>query len=162
MSVYGPKIRLPRISLPRFSLPSIKVSPKKIGIILIIILIIATIVAFYPSIENINFNSHIGVYWNNNPLNLKDSLTKNAELTIVLTNNTEKVQDINLSVTTESDELIIFCPYKTFENIETNNNRQTTCLIKRNPNTTIFSGSYTITIKTNLGETKTVLQIITQ
>ncbi len=159
MSIYGPKIKFPRIGLPNISLPKPKVSLKVLGIILIIIIVLATIV-FFASNPDL-FDSHINVSWKNNPLDLKSDLAQNAELTLILTNTSETVQDIELEVTTESKELIVFCPYTTFENVEPQNNRKVTCLIKRNPQENIFAGNYTLTIKTNLGEARAVLEVRT-
>jgi len=158
MSVYGPKINLPKIQMP--SMPEI--SGKTLGVLAIIIIVaivIATIVLTMPSLPNL-FNNHINVSWKNNPLDLKSNLAKAAELTLTLTNNTETKQNITMNVSTESEEIIVFCPYNTFENVEPKNSRQITCIVRRNPSGSIFTGNYTLTITTTLGEAKTTLDVV--
>lgn len=160
MSIYGPRLKLPRIEMPDISIPDIKmpkINLKKIGILLIIILIISTLIFSYSILTN--FGSPIAVYWNNNPLYL-DETTNYSELTLILTNNTENTKNINLSVTTESKELIIFCPEDEFPNVASGKFRETTCVIRRNPNERIFTGTYDLLINTNIGETITTLQIV--
>jgi ABC-type transport system involved in cytochrome bd biosynthesis fused ATPase/permease subunit len=106
MSVYGPKIRFPKIGFPRFALPNLNL--KKILPIIVAILIIALILLL---VSFADFNSHITISWKNNPLTLTSTtLEKTAELTINLVNDTDTKKDITLNVTTESSEIIIFCP----------------------------------------------------
>jgi uncharacterized membrane protein len=155
MSIYGPKIRIPSFRLPKISIPKPEVSFKGISLILIIILIIATIAFLFST--PISFNNHIGVYWVNNPLDLREET--NAELHLSIINTGETTQNISLSVTTESNELIIFCPDKEFPNVASQNKRETTCIIRRNPNTKIFSGTYLINIQTNIGSAQTSIEI---
>ena len=162
MSIYGPKISLPKISLP--GMPDMSGLGGKTPIILgiiAIVLIVLLLLAFGPGIAK-SFNPAIIVSWKENPLDLKSDVAKNAELNLVLVNTTEKMTDINLTVTTESNEILVICPYLNFQNVEPSNNRQVTCIIRRNPNSTIFAGNYTLTITTNLGSTKTVLEVRTK
>lgn len=160
MSVYGPKIGVP--SMPSVSLPKLgKKGLLAIAIIVIAILVAAALVISWPSITKA-MNPHISVSWKNNPLDLLGDFSKSAELGITLNNTTEVKKDINLDVTTDSQELIIFCPDKLFENVEPGNSRNVTCIVSRNPNEKIFTGSYTIDIKTNLGTAQTTLQINTK
>ena len=162
MSIYGGKIHLPKISLP--GKPDGSAIKSKLPIIIgaIVVIIIVALLLMLGSGLIESLNSSIGVSWKNNPLDLKDDSTHSAELNLVLTNTTDQVTDITLSVTTESDELIVFCPYTAFTKVEPNNNRQVTCIVRRNPQKNIFAGNYTLTIKTNLGETKTTLEVRTK
>lgn len=159
MSIYGPRLRLPKLRLPDFSFPQLslpQLNAKKIGIILLLILIFATILFGLTMISN--FNSPIAVSWKNNPLYLTE--TNNfSELTLLLTNTSENTTNITLDVSSESKELIIFCPENEFPNVSVGKYRQTTCILRRNPNEKIFTGTYEILIKTNLGETTTTLEI---
>ncbi len=157
MSIYGPKIRIPKPSMPNISIPKVKINFKVVGIILILILAIATI-TFISSII-LSFDNHIGIAWTNNPLYLKDNSTSNAELKLTIVNNTDSLQTISLNVSTESKELIIFCPDSSFPNVAPENKRETTCIIRRNPSEKIFSGTYQLLITTNLGSAKTTLEI---
>ena len=157
MSIYGPRIRLPKISLPLPHFP--KINTKKALPIVMIIAIIAIILMIF-SFAEFDFNSPISVSWKNNPLDLKKDLSYFAELEITLKNINEQTTNISLEVATESSELIIFCPDKEFPNVAPNNQRKTTCVVRRNPNEKIFSGNYTININTNLGSSKTTLEII--
>ena len=159
MSIYGPKIRLPSISLPRIRIP--KINKKKLmPIVMILALIILISMIFMMA--DFSFNSHIKVNWTNNPLYLKGDASQYAELEITLINSQETTTDITLEVNSESSEIIIFCPDSKFPNVSSQNLRQTTCIVRRNPNEKIFPGNYTINIKTNLGEAKTTLEIRTK
>jgi hypothetical protein len=160
MSVYGPKIRLPKISLrlPSISIPKPNVNGKSIAIVLVIILILAT-TAFLTA-NPVDLNSGIGVYWNNNPLDLKSADT-HSELNLVVKNTSETTQNISLAVTTESNEIIVFCPDEEFPNVAPNMDRKTTCIVRRNPQEKIFSGTYNINIVTSLATAKTVLEVKT-
>jgi len=155
MSIYGPRIRLPRITLPNIRFP--KIGLKIIGLILIIILLASTTIFLLSN--PINFNNHISISWKNNPLILTNSNTGNSELNITLLNDTKETTKIILDINSESKELIIFCPDKEFPNVAPNHKRETSCIIRRNPNEKIFAGTYQIKIKTNLGETDTTLEI---
>lgn len=159
MSIYGPRIRLPKIRLPEFDLPNLKIphiDGKKASIILLVIIIIATLIFLVSILDNLN--SPINVQWKNNPLYLSE--TNNfSELTLTITNNTENTQNISLKVHSKSRELIIFCPEGEFPNVAPNKFRQTTCIIRRNPNEKIFTGTYEIIATTNIGETKTTLEV---
>ena len=170
MSIYGGRLHLPKIfsrdnagvpAEPSGSGPDIKAKlPMIIGALLVIIVIILLIV-FGPGMMK-SLNPPISVYWKNNPLDLMDDATQSAEMNIVLVNTTDKISDITLEVTTESKELIVFCPYTAFTKVEPGNNRQVTCVIRRDPNERIFAGNYTLTVKTNLGEVKTTLEVRTK
>jgi hypothetical protein len=155
MSIYGPKIRMPSFRLPKLSVPKPEISIKGISLILIIILIIATIAFIFSN--PISFNNHINIYWVNNPLDLKDKT--NAELNLSIINTGETTQNISLSVTTDSEEIIIFCPDAEFPNVAPGHERKTTCIVRRNPNTKIFSGTYMLSIQTNLGSKQTSIEI---
>ncbi len=159
MSIYGPKLRLPKIRLPDFSLPDLplpNIDAKKLTIILIVILLIATIL-FSMALLN-NFGSPISVIWKNNPLYLSE-INNFSELTIIIVNNTETTRNITLEVTSDSKEIIIFCPESIFPNVAPEKYRQTTCIIRRNPNEKIFTGTYEILINTNIGKSSTTLEI---
>ncbi|MDD3083462.1 MAG: hypothetical protein PHP82_00375 [Candidatus ainarchaeum sp.] len=158
MSIYGPRIRLPRISIPKISFGIPNIGLKTIFALLLIILVIATFLFIFSNPKS--FNPHISVYWKNNPLILEDDLTKNAELKLIIINNKETIQDINLEINSESKEIIIFCPDKEFPNVAPNHKRETICLIRVNPGEKVFSGTYQINVKTNLGETTSTLEII--
>ena len=159
MSIYGPRLRIPSLRIPSFpkiNIPKPQISVKAIGTLLIIILILSTIVFILNN--PLIINNHINVTWENNPLDLSGS-TSNSELILILTNNTKETQNIDLSVTTQSKEIIIFCPDSNFPNVAQDHSRKTTCIIRRNPNEKIYSGTYQINIQTNLGSTKTTLEI---
>jgi uncharacterized membrane protein len=156
MSVYGPKLDLPKIELPETN-----IDPKIIaGVILLIVLVIAFI--FVSPIINQTLNPAIKVSWTNNPLNLKERPTEPAELNLILINNTEQMLTLTLEVNTPSNEIVVFCPYTSFENVAAGKERQVKCLIRRNPDSLIFAGTYDLKIKTNLAETSTTLQVVTK
>lgn len=170
MSIYGGKLHLPKIFSRDPTIPSgdstgggpgiASKLPIIIGALLVIIVIILLIV-FGPEMMK-SLNPAISVSWKNNPLDLKDQSSNSAELNIVLVNTTDKITDITMEVTTESDELIVFCPYTAFTKVEPGNNRQVTCIVRRNPEKNIFAGNYTLTITTNLAEAKTTLEVKTK
>ena len=159
MSIYGPKIRLPNLSLPKIRIPKLN-KKKAMPIVMILALIILIIMIFMMA--DFNFGSHIKVNWTNNPLYLKGDASQYAELELTLVNLQENTTNITLDVTSESSEIIIFCPDSKFPNVASQNLRKTTCIIRRNPNEKIFPGNYTINIKTNLGDAKTTLEIKTK
>ena len=161
MSIYDRGFNLPELKMPNFSkikLPKPKDAIQLAGIIIIIILIITT--GLFLISTPINLSQHINVTWKNNPLSLSDNLAQNAELLLIITNNTEMTENINLNVTTESKEILVFCPDQQFPNVAPGHKRSTTCLIRRNPNEKIYSGTYQINIKTNIGSTNTTLEVI--
>ncbi len=158
MSIYGPKIRLPKIRLPKPRIP--KINPKKVMPIVMIIAILIIILIIF-SVADLDFNPHIQVNWKNNPLDLKSDLSHFAELNLTLVNTSEQTTDITVDVTTESDELIIFCEDASFPNVAPGKDRKTRCIVRRNPNEKIFSGTYSLNITTNLGSTKTDLIVNT-
>jgi hypothetical protein len=161
MSLYGPRIELPELpQLPEINLESIK-KPLSIIAIIILILIIIYGMSIMFSGKGVNlFSNHLKVDWINNPLDLTKNGTYESQLIITLKNTTDKLTDITLDITTDSEELIIFCPYKVFPTVAPGNDRKATCIVRRDPKLAIFSGSYTIQIKTNLGETTTILNIV--
>ena len=159
MSIYGPKIRLPSISLPRLRVPKIN-TKKAMPVVMIIALIILISLIFMMA--DLDFNSPVKVNWKNNPLDLKNSESQYAELNLVLVNTSKEITSMTLDVSLKSNEIIIFCPDNEFPNVSPGNNRQTTCLVRRNPNEKVFSGNYTIDIKTNLGDAQTLLEIKTK
>jgi hypothetical protein len=160
MSLYGPKIELPELpQLPEINFEVLKKPIIAIVIILILSVVVYGTITFLSGMGN-PFSNPIGVAWNNNPLDLTKDGVYDAQLVLTLTNTTDSLTNITLDVTTNSTELIIFCPYQLFPNVSPGNSRKTTCIIRRDPKTAVFSGSYTINIKTNLGETNTTLNII--
>jgi len=160
MSIYG--------GLPNFQLPDLPIPEsmqEKLPIILIVLAVIVTmIVAAFIILPNAGgvINPSISVNWKNNPLDLRESTSSSAELTVTLRNNTETKSDLTLDVGTESEELIVFCPYTFFTNVEPGDSRVVTCLVRRDPNSNIFAGTYTITVTSNLGTTKTSLEVKTK
>ena len=48
------------------------------------------------------------------------------------------------------------------ENVTPGKERQVKCLVRRNPDSLIFAGTYELNVKTNLGERTTTLQVITK
>jgi hypothetical protein len=162
MSVYGPKIRLPKLNLriPQINLPKPSINGKAIAIVLIVILIVATTI-FLTTFPLANFGSPVKVSWTNNPLDLRNGLTGHAELNLVIINTSEQIQDISIKVTTESKEIIIFCPDESFPTVATNMERKTSCIVRRNPSEKIFSGTYNINIATNIGDAQTTLEVRT-
>lgn len=158
MSIYD-GLNLPNIDLGQ-------AGPLIIGVIAVIAIIL---IGFFvlPSIGS-SLNPSLGIAWTNNPLDLKKDASIPAELQITLTNTTDKMMSVTLTVTTESSEIIIFCPRPegkstiTFDNVDAANKRTITCLVRRNPSASIFSGSYTITVATDkLGSAKTTLEVKT-
>ena len=162
MGLYGPKISLPSLpSIPRPSLGGLK-RPVLAIIAIIIIAFLGLLVV--PMLSNAGtglFATHTGIGWVNNPLDLTKDGVYEAELLLTLNNTTSELQTITLDVTSDSKELIIFCPYKTFPNVAPGNSRRTACIVRRDPKMSVFSGSYTINIETNLGKSSTVLEIRT-
>lgn len=159
MSIYGPKLRLPKIRLPELDLPSLKIphiDGKKASLIIIAIILIATILFSINIITNLG--SPVTVHWKNNPLHLSES-NNFSELTLTITNITENTKNITLDVSSESKEIIIFCPENEFPNVAPNSFRQTTCIVRRNPNERIFTGTYELLINTNIEQTRTLLEI---
>ncbi|MEK6958555.1 MAG: hypothetical protein AABW59_00765 [archaeon] len=160
MSIYG--------GLPDFKLPDLPIPENiqdKLPIILIVLAVIITmVVAAFIILPNAGgvLNPSIGINWKNNPLDLRESSSGSAELTITLRNNTETKNDLTLDVSTESEELIVFCPYTFFTNVEPNDTRAVTCVIRRDPKSNIFAGTYTLTVSSNLGSTKTSLEVKTK
>lgn len=156
MSVYGPKLDLPKVELPETN-----IDPRIIaGVVLLLVLVISLI--FVMPLINSVMNPAIKVSWSNNPLNLKERPTEPAELNLTLINNTDEIINLTLEVTTPSNEILVFCPYTSFENVEAKKERQVKCLVRRNPDNLIFAGTYDLKIKTNLGETNTTLQVLTK
>jgi len=156
MSVYGPKIEMPHVEIPQAN-----IDPKIIGLIIGALAIIIIAIFFIPPILE-SMNPSIKLAWTNNPLDLKDNPATPASLNITLINNTKETTDITLSVTSESEEIIIFCPDNTIPKVEPNGVRKTDCLIRRNPDSRIFAGTYSIKVKTNLGEAITTLEVKTK
>jgi hypothetical protein len=157
MSIYNKKFKLPKIKLemPQISIP--KLNARALGIALILVILLASI--FFIASNPIILNNHILVNWTNNPLSLTNNLTQNAELHLTLVNTSEIMQNINLEVTSKSQEIIIFCPDNEFPNVASGKRRETICVIRKNPAQKVFLGTYEINIKTNLGEATTSLEI---
>ena len=156
MSVYGPKLELPEVKIPEIGL-----SPKMlVGIILLIAIVLIGFIVVPQFLESLN--PAVQVSWANNPLDLKDNPTTPAELTVTLTNITKEKADLSFEVITDSEEIFIFCPYNSFPNVEPKNSRKTTCIVRRNPDSVIFTGTYNLTIKSTLGEVGTTLEVKTK
>ena len=158
MSIYGPRIRLPSLRIPKITLP--KINPKKLKPLFGIIIILLLIILFF-SFTDLNTNNSIKVDWKNNPLKLTSETGLYAKLNITLTNTSKKITDLNLIVDSVSKEIIIFCETNHFPNVDVGDIRKASCIVRRNPNEKIYPGTYTIKIKTNLGERKTSLNIQT-
>lgn len=156
MSVYGPRLELPEIKMPELGL-----DPKLIiGVIVLIVIILIGLIIVPPFLDSLN--PPIKVSWTNNPLDLKENPTIPAELTIILINTTKEEITMSFEVITNSEEILVFCPYNVFPNVEAGNTRKTTCVVRRNPDSVIFTGTYNLTIKSTLGETKTTLEVKTK
>ncbi|OQA30735.1 MAG: hypothetical protein BWY55_00796 [archaeon ADurb.Bin336] len=180
MSLYGPKLRLPKIDLPDPSNPSwgFEKEMKIIGgaliaivIIFLLVLLIPIITEWISGVELPSFNSSVNVVWRNNPLDITQGI-KEAQLDLILTNNSkELIKETLFNITTDSEEIIIFCPnsiYKTeksayvIENLSPQDKRKIPCIVRRNASTPVFSGTYTLNINTTLGNTTTKFEIITK
>jgi hypothetical protein len=180
MSLYGPRLNLPKIDLPSASNPSWNLDKEKkliIGIVaLIIILIIVALIgpSILSTISEISINSFnpaVGVVWRNNPLNITQGI-KSAELDLILTNNTKSpLKETLFNITTDSEEIIIFCPNSLYdtnksaylvENLAPNDIRKIPCIIRRNSTASVFSGTYSIKVNTTLGNIVTNFEIITK
>ncbi|MFA5763297.1 MAG: hypothetical protein WC915_00620 [archaeon] len=157
MSIYNKKFKLPKIKLAMPQIPIPNLNARALGIALILIIILATI--FFIASNPVILNNHILISWTNNPLSLTDNSTQNAELHLTLINTSKTMQNISLEVTSNSQEIIIFCPDNEFPNVASGNRRETACVIRKNPAQKVFSGTYEINIKTNLGEATTSLEI---
>ena len=161
MSLYGPRIELPEFpELPNIDFASLKKPLLGIALILIIIVLLYGMSSLFSSKGKDLFSNHIGINWVNNPLDLTKDGVYEAQLVLTLTNTTDELKDLTLEVTTDSEELIIFCPYSSFPNVASGNSRKTTCIVRRDPKIAIFSGSYTIKVVTNLGEKETTLNVV--
>lgn len=180
MSLYGPKLNLPKVNLPDPSNPSwgLEKERKIIGSALIAIIIILLIFFLAPflteGIKEINlpnFNSSVNIVWRNNPLDITKEI-KEAQLDLILTNNTKDlIKETLFNITTDSEEIIIFCPNSIYnpkksayivENLSPQDTRKIPCIIRRNASTPVFSGTYTLKINTTLGNTTTKFEIITK
>ncbi|MCX6801184.1 MAG: hypothetical protein NTZ73_03270 [Candidatus Diapherotrites archaeon] len=164
MSLYGPKFALPTIPVP--TLPDIDFDRLKNPIVAIIAMIVVAIILFllFSFFESQNggiFSEPIRADWTNNPLDLTKDSTGEALLRLTLTNISKETADITFNVDTNSEEILIYPSTGTFPNVAPGDYRKANCIVRANPNATVFSGSYTISIKTDLGEKKTKLEIIT-
>ncbi len=179
MSLYGPRIRLPKVEIPNPANPSWNLDKEKkilaIGAVIIVIIVLA--VLFIPSaiqgISNTNFNifpeeKGISVTWKDNPLDISKEV-KQAEMDILITNRKTETLDAMFNVSTTSQEIIYICPNAIFDanknmyilqNIAPGDTRKVPCIVRRNPDSAAFSGNYTINITSNLGDIKTVFELI--
>jgi len=107
-----------------------------------------------------SFNPAIQVSWSNNPLNLKANPTDNAMFTVTFTNTTKENLDINYTATSVSSEILIFPPAGTLTNVAPGDKRIVSFSIRKNVNVSVFTGTYTIDIASNIGEVKTKLDVI--
>jgi hypothetical protein len=179
MSLYGPRINLPKVDIPSPSNPSWNLDKeKKILIFALIAIVIIVLMIFLvpPALQGINdffsgaLNPAVQVSWKNNPLDLTKEV-KEAEMDVLITNTTKEIQNITFNITTPSQEIIIFCPNSIYdsnksayllENVAIGDKRRVPCIVRRNPNESVFTGSYTIDIITSAGNTKTTLEIISK
>ncbi len=182
MSLYGPKIRLPKVDIPIASGGGASWNlekEKKIAIYLVVALVVIAVLwfaipivfTFLTSGLDSMLNPAVTVSWKDNPLNITNGV-RSAELNLTLTN-TSKVEQtqVSFNITTNSNEIIIFCPNSIYdanqgkyllENIAPGDKRKIPCIVRRNPDASVFSGSYTLDIVTSLGNTKTNLEIISK
>lgn len=180
MSLYGPRLNLPKIDLPSASNPSWNLDKEKkliIGIAVAIIILIILVIIGPPILNALteisinSFNPAVGVVWRNNPLDITQGI-KEAQLDLVLTNNTKNlIKETLFNITTDSEEIIIFCPNSLYdankssylvENLAPNDIRKIPCIIRRNSAASVFSGTYSIKVNTTLGNIVTNFQIITK
>jgi hypothetical protein len=179
MSLYGPKLRLPKVDIPTpASGPSWNLEKeKKIALYAAIVIMVLVLLwfglpivfQFITSGLDSMLNPAVQVSWKNNPLNITNGV-REAELDLTLINNTKLEQtQVSFNITTNSNEIIIFCPNSiydlnkgeyTLSNIAPGDKRKIPCIIRRNPQESVFSGNYTLDITTSLGNTKTNLEII--
>lgn len=180
MSLYGPRLNLPKVDLPSPANPSWNLDKEKkliLGIIAVLV-IIGILVIITPvileSLGNLHlpqFNPAVQVDWRNNPLDITQGV-KEAQLDLILTNNTDKpIKEILFNITTDSKEIVIFIPNSLYdanrsayvvENLAPNDKRKIPCIVRRNAAATVFSGTYTLNINTTLGNTTTNFEIITK
>ncbi len=181
MSLYGPKLKLPKVELPSVSEgPSWNLDKeKKIAIYgAAVVLILLAIFFLGPILLNSignwleeMLNPAVQVSWKNNPLDLTKGVYE-ADLDLLLVNTSKTEQkEVTFNITTNSNEVIIFCPNSiydinksayTLENLSPGDKRKIPCIVRRNPNESVFTGSYTLDITTSLGNTKTILEIISK
>jgi len=179
MSLYGPRINLPKVDIPSPISPSWNLDKeKKLALMVIVaIIVIALILFLLPPILSAvgeffstSMNPALNVSWKNNPLDLTKEI-KEAQMELQITNTTKQVQNVTFNITTSSQEIIIFCPNSIFdtnkgayllENIAPNDKRKVPCIVRRNSAESVFSGSYTIEITSSLGNTRTILEVISK
>ncbi|MFA6064310.1 MAG: hypothetical protein WCW44_01640 [archaeon] len=182
MSLYGPKIRLPKVDIPIASGGGASWNlekEKKIAIYAIIAIVVIAILwlavpvifTFLTSGLDSMLNPAVTINWRNNPLNITNGV-REAELDLTLTNTSKEEQtEVSFNITTNSNEIIIFCPNSLYdtnkgryvlENIAPGDKRKIPCIIRRNPDASVFSGSYTLDVITSLGNVKTNLEIISK
>ena len=179
MSLYGPKITLPKVDIPSPGRPSWNLEKEKklVVIAAVVIIVIIALVLVVPILAqgasgflDSAFNPSIQVNWKNNPLDLTKGAT-NAEMDLTIQNTTKETKTISFNITTPSKEIIVFCPNSIFdvnsgnyllENVSAGDKREVPCLIRRNSNEPILTGSYTLSINTNLGNTKTSLEVVSK
>jgi len=179
MSLYGPRIHLPKVEIPNPGNPSWNFDKEKkllliaVAVIVIIIVAVALLPSAMQGVANTNFNlfpeeKGISVSWKDNPLDISKEV-KQAEMDILITNRKTEVLDAMFNVSTTSQEIIYICPNAIFdtnkkmyvlENIAPGDTRKVPCIVRRNPDSAAFSGNYTINITSNLGDIKTVFELI--
>jgi len=179
MSLYGPRISLPKLDIPNPASPSWNLEKEKkliIGIIALLIILGIIMFAgpvivstFSKFIEN-SLNPSVKVEWKNNPLDLTNGI-REAELDLILVNTSEEIKEVTFNITTNSEEVIIFCPNSIYdsirgayilENLAPKDKRKIPCILRRNPDESVFTGTYTIDITTSMGNTKTTLEVISK
>lgn len=167
MSLYGPRLRLPKIDIPTPSNPSWNLDKEKkwIAAGIAVVIIAVLIILFGPMVINgisealgNTLNPSLQINWKNNPLDLRTNPVDAAELTLNFKNNTKENQDVTFSINLPNEEIIPYCPTYHLETIAPEDERIVVCLFRRSGE--IFTGTYTVEINSNLGNTKTRLEVI--
>lgn len=167
MSLYGPRLRLPKVDMPNPGNPSWNLDKEKKWIAggIIAVVVIALIVLFGPGLVNGTgeafgnaINPSVEVSWKNNPLDLKTNPVDAAELTLTFKNTTKTNQDINFSLKYPNNEIIEYCPTYQLKSVSPGDSRIITCLFRRNGE--IFTGTYSISVASNIGNATTKLEVL--
>ncbi len=168
MSLYGPKIRMPKMDMPQPGNPSWNMEKEKkiaIFVVVAIIIILIAVIAI-PAILNqasgaldgLGEANGVKTEWSNNPLDLKKNPTEYATLTIEFTNTGKFERTINFEIINPYPELLDVCSADKLETMLPGDKRTVNCLFRRNGE--IFTGTYTIEIRSDVGSAKTKLDII--
>lgn len=167
MSLYGPKLRLPKVDIPTPGNPSWNMDKEKKWLLMIGIAIVIIVAAIFlgPIILNSAgeglgnaLSPALQISWKNNPLDLKTNPVDAAELTLTFNNTTKQDQNISFSLSYPNTEIIEYCPKYDFSNVAAGDTRTVTCFIRRNGE--IFTGTYSITVNSTLGNATTKLEVL--